>query len=1515
MFAVLLLLCATVASAQDFEVDGIYYNITDATNKTVEVARSNYTGSITIPVQVTNNKVTYTVTSIRSLAFYSCSGLTSVEIPNSVTAIQDQTFEYCTNLQSITIPNSVKSIGYRAFENCHSLQTVNLSEGLNSIGVCAFQYCVKLNEIIIPSSVTNVSNYAFRDCSKLESVTFCAATAPAVTDDVFNGISSTAVLRYPAGSDYSAWKLFFASTEEYATTIGGSCGAAVNWTLADGVLTITGNGAMDDFSYITIPWKEYRGDIKAVVIEDGVTSIGDYAFAYCRGLTSVEIPTSVKSIGDYAFEYCDGLTSVEIPNSVTSTGDYAFTCCYKLASIVIPNSVTSIGVGAFEGCYGLTNVEIPNSVTSIGEFAFDGCSGLTSVVIPNSVTNIGDYAFAYCDGLTSVEIPNSVTNIGEYAFSNCIGLESVASLIPAEKLFEINSNVFANCNRECTLYVPYGAPDTYASTSGWSGFSNILWVESGVIGGSCSDTVNWSLAGDVLTVSGSGAFTMFSSYPPYSLVIKIKAVVIEDGITYIDSGVLDSTPYITSLTIGSTVKSIGYGAFINCYNLTSVTSYISADNLFYIASDDPNFVYFGLQKVCTLYVPYGMKSLYTRAPWHEFTNIVELEPEYGGSCGDGVNWIFSDGVLTITGNGAMDDYSAPSKTPWYGHRNYIQSVVIENGVTTIGENAFNQCSSLVGIEIPEGVTSIGGFAFAACPALASVTSNATSAPSLGENAFVNISSDAVLCYPAGSDYSSWSSYFASTEMYGSVSGITLSASDVELNVNETYELTATVTPDDAFVKTISWSSSDNAIAVVDENGVVTAVAAGTATITATANDGSAVSASCNVTVIEEQGGDDEEVVVYENTIYVADTEAKTGTQVNLSICMDNVVDITSFQFDLYLPQGITIAKDEDDYHIIELSERATSRHTYESGDMPDGAVRVICYSTRNTIFSGNAGEVLSIPVNVSSDLADGEYEILVKEIELSTPAEVAYNVPVMTSSITVFSYITGDVNGDDKISVTDITGLVNLILDGAGYTANRAADVNEDGKISVTDITGIVNLILNSTNNATASAAPAQRTHRASSAGNNTMQIAPFAISAGEEKEISVLMDNPGDAFSAFQFNVYLPEGIELQSDEYGYLVDLGSRTTSRKHVVECAEQADGSILILCYSSKNSTFGGESGDVLVLPVKAAANLESGVYDIVMTDIEMARPDESNEFPADYTASVIAGEVRATELELNGYFTSESMDEISNAFANRNDITSIDISNAVHVDSEGNLTTGNSNTLVILPSNTAIANESNVVVDGMCENLQLTDNMAFGAPVDFTAVNVSYSRSFAAQTTATFVLPVSVPVDAINGKVYKLSAYEGDLIKFAKVTDAVLEANVPYVVVTDGAGELLNDNLRNAEVAATPAELSVSCANIKHVGSYNTLDVVSGTETYYGYSGGLFVKANNGTLAPFRTMIVAKGEASLSTSYRPEFGDGTTGIGINSAEDTDVIYFDIQGRRVDRVENGVYIINGKKTFIK
>ena len=217
----------------------------------------------------------------------------------------------------------------------------------------------------------------------------------------------------------------------------------------DGTCYVAGIGTCTDTD-IVIPSVSPDGDT--------VTSIGDYAFYICDGLTSIEIPDGVTSIGSYAFCGCSSLTSVTIGNGVLSIGGGAFADCSSLTSIqvdednpvyqsagnclietatktlivgcqnsIIPadGSVTSIGDEAFYGCDGLTSIVIPDSVTSIGDGAFYGCDGLTSIVIPDSVTSIGYYAFEGCSSLTSIEIPNSVTSIGEWAFASCENLTSV----------------------------------------------------------------------------------------------------------------------------------------------------------------------------------------------------------------------------------------------------------------------------------------------------------------------------------------------------------------------------------------------------------------------------------------------------------------------------------------------------------------------------------------------------------------------------------------------------------------------------------------------------------------------------------------------------------------------------------------------------------------------------------------------------------------------------------------------------------------------------------------------------------------------------------------------------------------------------------------------------------------------------------------------------------------------------------------------------------------------------------
>ena len=453
------------------------------------------------------------ITTIGDWAFFNCSGLTSLTIPDSVTTIGYAAFAYCSSLTSATIPDSVTTIGDGAFDLCSSLTSIIIPDSVTTIGNYAFGRCESLTSATIPDSVTTIGEWAFNLCSSLTSATI-PDSVTTIGDGAFYRCSSLTSIIIP----------------DSVTTIGNwafeGCSSLTSVTIPDSVTSIgvaffgcTGelvvNCNIPDASYFDSS-TFYGSKFTSVTIGDSVTTIGRWAFAWCSSLTSVTIGDGVTTIGDGVFFGCGsltkfngkfasedgrclivddtlmsfaigcGVTEYVIPPSVTVIGNYSFYRCFSLTSVTIPDSVTTIGHQSFNQCTGLTSVVIPDSVTIIGGYAFSGCNSLTSVTIPNSVTAIGNAIFGHCSnltefngkfasedgrylivdgtlnsfapaGLTEYTIPDSVTAIGWNAFSYCDSLTSVT--IP-DSVIAIGYEAFYGCTSLTSVYCRPATPPT-----------------------------------------------------------------------------------------------------------------------------------------------------------------------------------------------------------------------------------------------------------------------------------------------------------------------------------------------------------------------------------------------------------------------------------------------------------------------------------------------------------------------------------------------------------------------------------------------------------------------------------------------------------------------------------------------------------------------------------------------------------------------------------------------------------------------------------------------------------------------------------------------------------------------------------------------------------------------------------------------------------------------------------------------------------------------------------------------
>ena len=459
------------------------------------------------------------------------------------------------------------------------------------------------------------------------------------------------------------------------------------------------------------PYGDYNKAIKTVKIQNGVTSIGDYAFDNCTSLTSIEIPSGVTSIGDGAFAYCTSLTSIEIPSGVTSIRDYAFDNCTSLTSIEIPSGVTSIRDHAFDNCTSLTSIEIPSGVTSIGNSAFKNCTSLASIEIPSSVTSIGNEAFAYCTNLTSIEIPSGVTSIENYAFSNCTSLNSI-NVDKDNQSYSSEDGILFDKEKKKLITYPAGKKEKEYNIP-----SSVTSIGAGTFYG-CRSLTRIEIPSSVTSIECLAFYGCTS----------LTSIEIPSSVTRIAAQVFYGCTSLTSIEIPSSVTSIGMWAFYNCTSLTSIE------------------------------IPSSVASIgiyaFSRCVSLNSINVDKSNQEYSSE--DGI--LFDKDkkeLICYPAEKKEKEYNIPSSvtsigTYAFGNCTNLTRIEIPSSVTSIGGGAFDNCTSLTRIEIPSSVTSIGTYAFSWCVSLNSINVDKSNQEYSSEDGILfDKGKTKLITYPAG----------------------------------------------------------------------------------------------------------------------------------------------------------------------------------------------------------------------------------------------------------------------------------------------------------------------------------------------------------------------------------------------------------------------------------------------------------------------------------------------------------------------------------------------------------------------------------------------------------------------------------------------------------------------------------------------------------------------------------------------------------------------------------------------
>ena len=795
-----------------------------------------------VPIDIDSYSIPWGITKIGDRAFEGCNKLTRVVLPNSLIEIGLDAFRECNSLKEVIIPSSVTMIESEAFAHCSALSRITLHDTISMIGDSAFEsvqdinvyitdlekYCAggiishlpgrkhlylnnePLTHLVIPENVSNVNSYAFADCIDLESVTIQGGVTT-LGDGAFKGCDSLTALTITDSMEQINLDAFSGCTINEVSVL---IGDLAKYCTANNTHLLPGTKHL------------YFGgeELTELVIPEGVTEVGSYAFMDCPSLRSVTLPNSLKIVGEGAFKGCDSLTALTItdnmeqinldafsgctinevsvligdlakyctantthllpgtkrlyfggeeltelviPEGVTEVGSYAFMCCPSLRSVTFPNSLKMVGEGAFKEsgieqvtlskaitaieketfahCRSLREIDLCEGLTSIGESAFRGCD-IRTVVIPNSVTTLLAGAFAECKNLSTVELGLGITEIGNKAFGDC---HSITTLTLGGNALAIIDDSVGCFDNVLNLTLIKGKEPFVATPNNI--FSNI----------------------DELTI-GKGFSTLDSTalagFP------KLNHIIIGDDTKTIAEGTFSKCDNLKRIDLGAGIKSFNTGAIINCHSLENVV--LNKNTKEIVIDDSVSYVCYDYYSADT--VSYSLEELSTLPGnifyfdiFGESLKEVELESIVLGKNTKAADSLPACDKVTIF-RGLESFNSSPPESiyvdkletlfeadwPWEAPCTFVhfygclansniyylngklaikknpQSVVVPKGTKRIGNCTFAECSNLTSVTINEGVKSIGEYAFCYCEKLKSVTLP-NSLVTIEDNAFCN----------------------------------------------------------------------------------------------------------------------------------------------------------------------------------------------------------------------------------------------------------------------------------------------------------------------------------------------------------------------------------------------------------------------------------------------------------------------------------------------------------------------------------------------------------------------------------------------------------------------------------------------------------------------------------------------------------------------------------------------------------------------------------------------------------